>query len=408
MRDLSTYFVAVAGKYLSAVDADPDSSNQHEFGGLKKAGFADALGDPGEEGRHFEAEFYYFGEELAEPTFACSTVSWYDARRGAAHRSPELRLYYQANEVTSCFGGGDLMIIALRPDGRLLLFFAPAKSGAASTLCYLFNLNPAQESGFTVEQFQAGIELDVVRGCILQTLDVTPVERNVSAEFEELVTEKFGLEFPSTSEFSEFARQTLAESSPLSQPDNLLLQWISREEELFFALERRIVSEKLAEGFADVEDFIGFSLSVQNRRKSRAGHALEHHLTAIFDAVGLQFDRGKMTEQKARPDFLFPGVATYNDPNADSGLFTMLGAKTSCKDRWRQVLTEAAKIPEKHLLTLQPSISADQLAEMRSQKLTLIVPLPLHETYREDERRQLMSLQGFIEMVRNREVQLRA
>jgi hypothetical protein len=31
----------------------------------------------------------------------------------------------------------------------------------------------------------------------------------------------------------------------------------------------------------------------------------------------------------------------------------MLGAKTTCKDRWRQVLTEAIKIPHKHLFTLE-------------------------------------------------------
>lgn len=406
MRDLSTYFVAVACKYLSAVDADPNSSNQHEFGGLKKAGFAEFLGDPGDETRQLDAEFYYFGEDLTDPLAAYGAVSWYDARRGAAHRGPELRLYYQSNEVTAQFGAGDLMVVALRPDGRLMLLFAPANSGAASTLCYLFDVSPVQDAGFTGEHFQAGIELDVVRGSILQALDIAPVEPDIAPDIDDLVTACFGLEFPTTAEFSDFARQSLPSLDAASDPDKVLLQWMSREEEMFFALERNIVEEKLAEGFDDVDDFISFSLSVQNRRKSRAGHALEHHLAAVFESVDLQFDRGKMTEQKAKPDFLFPDIGVYHDPDSDQSLLTMLGAKTSCKDRWRQVLTEAARIPEKHLLTLQPAISADQLAEMHSHKLTLVIPLPLHETYGEDSRKLLMSLDNFIVMTRSREHKL--
>ena len=33
----------------------------------------------------------------------------------------------------------------------------------------------------------------------------------------------------------------------------------------------------------NVDGFIGFSLSVQNRRKSRAGYSLENHLAQIFE-----------------------------------------------------------------------------------------------------------------------------
>lgn len=33
----------------------------------------------------------------------------------------------------------------------------------------------------------------------------------------------------------------------------------------------------------------------------------------------------------------------------------MLAAKTSTKDRWRQVLDEAGRIPDKHLFTIAPA-----------------------------------------------------
>lgn len=35
----------------------------------------------------------------------------------------------------------------------------------------------------------------------------------------------------------------------------------------------------------------------------------------------------------------------------------MLGAKTTIKERWRQVLEEANRIERKHLITLEPAVS---------------------------------------------------
>lgn len=45
---------------------------------------------------------------------------------------------------------------------------------------------------------------------------------------------------------------------------------------------------------------------------------------------------------------------------------TMLGVKSTCKDRWRQVLSEAKRIDNKHLATLEPGISENQTAEMQA------------------------------------------
>lgn len=52
----------------------------------------------------------------------------------------------------------------------------------------------------------------------------------------------------------------------------------------------------------------------------------------------------------------------------------MLGAKTTCKDRWCQVLNEADRIPNKHLFTLQRGVTRNQLQEMKDEHLTLVVP----------------------------------
>jgi len=82
----------------------------------------------------------------------------------------------------------------------------------------------------------------------------------------------------------------------------------------------------------------------------------------------------------------------------------MLGVKSTCKDRWRQVLTEANKIQNKHLLTLEAAISENQTSEMQSQNLQLVVPTAIRSTYSENQQRWLMSMDGFVKFVLARQV----
>jgi hypothetical protein len=182
------------------------------------------------------------------------------------------------------------------------------------------------------------------------------------------------------------------------------MAWMEREEILFRTLEKHLLAERLSQGFAgDTEGFLQFSLSVLNRRKSRAGLALENHLEVIFAAHDVHCERATRTEGNARPDFLFPGGRNYRDPDFDAGLLTMLGVKSTCKDRWRQVLAEAARIEPRHLLTLEVSISRDQTQQMKQYGVQLVVPRGLQGTYSPNQLSSLMDLRGFIEVVRERQ-----
>ncbi len=80
---------------------------------------------------------------------------------------------------------------------------------------------------------------------------------------------------------------------------------------------------------------------VLNRRKSRAGKSLENHLSALFDGNGIIYTAQAVTEGNKKPDFIFPSEAAYHDINYDIDKIVSLAAKTTCKDRWRQVLNEA-------------------------------------------------------------------
>jgi len=82
---------------------------------------------------------------------------------------------------------------------------------------------------------------------------------------------------------------------------------------------------------------------------------------------------------------------------------TMLGVKTTCKDRWRQVLTEAEKISQKHLCTLEPGISEAQTDEMMSHQLQLVVPAPILSTFNTKQQAWLATLSDFISVVGERQ-----
>src|SRR3546814_7608910 len=102
----------------------------------------------------------------------------------------------------------------------------------------------------------------------------------------------------------------------------------------------------------------------------------------------IRYKRTATTENKSKPDFLLPGQEEYYDPAFNPLLLTMLAVKSTCKDRWRQVLAEADKIEDKHLLTLEPRISANQTSEMQAKRLQLVLPRPLHETYNDADRKR--------------------
>jgi hypothetical protein len=117
----------------------------------------------------------------------------------------------------------------------------------------------------------------------------------------------------------------------------------------------------------------------------------------------VHFSHGAVTERNNKPDFIFPGSRYYHDKQYDSAMLTMLGVKTTAKDRWRQVLSEAAKIQSKHLITLEPSISRNQTEDMKANNLQLVIPRPLFGTFTQIQQQDLVDVRSFIELVNDRQ-----
>lgn len=399
---LSEHFSGIAVKRLSAVETRPATSNQHEFNSSSE--LKHLLGE--DDQKDIPTKFIWIGHEQ-EGVEVEGFVTWYDARRRHPTRS-EYRLYYPGNDVTAMMDEGDAFFLAKRKGTGCLVIITPSDSTMFNQLLWLFGIDIQSEFRFSYQPVAGNTdaELDFAARLVLEALDIDPEEPEARA-IDDLIA-PFGLTMPNTRTLSELARQSLGLRTVRDAPDQALMTWMDREDQLFRRLERRILAERLRTGFRtpdgeDVEGFISFSLSVQNRRKSRAGLALESHLEALLTEFQIKFERGATTENGNRPDFLFPGTAEYRNPAFPASQLTMLGAKSTLKERWRQVLSEAERIEIKHLLTLEPGISEKQTAEMQAKCLQLIVPRGLHATYKPQQCSWLMDVSGFIRLVQSRQ-----
>lgn len=405
---LSQYFEGVALKRLSAVEADVIRSNQHEFNGVEA--LRNILGEPDGKSR-FTAKFLYLTDHDDEPIIEDGFLTWYDARQKARVERGvnrfEYRLYFPTNLVSQCAAAGDLLVIARRPDNTLLAIVAEKGTTIERQIMWLFGFADLTHPGFSIkseletEQDRIGFAARVV----LEQIGVEPEEEAPS--FLDQMLERFKGGFPKTIEFSAYARSTLGDLSGRDDPDAVLVAWMEREEILFRTLEKHLLGEKLRSltkaGIEDTEPFIKLVQSALQRRKSRAGSALENHLEQIFTDHGVTYTRTGVTENNLKPDFIFPGIVHYHDPAFEQGLLTMLASKSTCKDRWRQILNEAVRIPNKHLLTLEPSISENQTSEMKSERVQLVLPRGLHATYTSAQQAWLMNVAAFTDLVRERQ-----
>lgn len=215
--------------------------------------------------------------------------------------------------------------------------------------------------------------------------------------------------FPETSVMALTARNCcnnafgLTDAKIAGSPDETLLKWVDTEYDLFQMVEQKIYEPIISRPFKDVPAFVEAANKILNRRKSRAGKSLEHHLASIFDASRIIYEEQVVTEDNKKPDFIFPNGRCYHNFHFPARLLVSLAAKTTCKDRWRQVINEADRIPEKHLFTLQQSISKNQLKEMADERVHLVVPKKYIHNYPEEYRSSIWDLQTFISFVREKQ-----
>ena len=140
-----------------------------------------------------------------------------------------------------------------------------------------------------------------------------------------------------------------------TNPDRKIIEWTNTEYALFRAIEHARYGETISRGFDSVDSFITMANMVLNRRKSRAGKSLEHHLSAIFDGNSIAYSAQAVTEGNKKPDFIFPSQEAYHNATFPTDRLISLAAKTTCKDRWRQVINEADRLRGQAQISLHSS-----------------------------------------------------
>ncbi len=260
----------------------------------------------------------------------------------------------------------------------------------------------------------------------LSTFDLTPAQTNRlvdTSRVDSSIVENSKIDnfiktiqsgFPSTEEMSSFVKKLYSaqiersygiinENQIITDPDKSIIKLFDLEYKVFKRLEEERYSDVIAKGFTSISDFLSLAAQIMNRRKSRAGKSLEHHLSTIFDYNSISYTAQAVTEGNKKPDFLFPSDIAYHDFSFPVEKLTTLAAKTTCKDRWRQILNEADRLRDetKYLCTLQQGISASQLNEMEEEKVKLVVPKEYIQTYPKIWQDRIWTLGNFVNYVKN-------
>lgn len=293
--------------------------------------------------------------------------------------------------------------------GRGFPFLKPEQTGA---LFVFTKQTDTDYSGYFLEMDEEIEEF-------LDTFGISPTETNsliniqkMSAETQEkLLIQEFinnlDVDFPASDVMSAAARAIEEKAYDHTEyiclnPDAKIISWTNMEYTLFRTLEYARYGEIITKGFQSVDEFVRVANVVLNRRKSRAGKSLEHHLSAIFDGNCIEYSSQAVTEGNKKPDFLFPSQEAYNDYGFSTDFIVSLAAKTTCKDRWRQVLNEADRLRDKpkYLCTLQQGISGAQMDEMQAENVILVVPKPYIAAYPQDRRDRIWTLTRFVQYVK--------
>jgi hypothetical protein len=122
-----------------------------------------------------------------------------------------------------------------------------------------------------------------------------------------------------------------------------------------------------------VRDIDALMLSASQQRRSRAGYSFEHHIEAMLVGGGLPFEKQVVIEAKKRPDFVMPSFKHLRRPamGCDAGL--ILSAKTTLRERWKQVQREMGD-SDLFLATVDETIASNSIEDMADMGITLVVP----------------------------------
>lgn len=140
-------------------------------------------------------------------------------------------------------------------------------------------------------------------------------------------------------------------------------------------------------------------LSAAQQRKSRAGYSFEHHIEAMLSDGGIPFEKQAVIDAKKRPDFILPSRTLYNAAGRTVKEALVLSAKTTLRERWKQVGQEM-KNCDLYLATVDENIAGNAIEDMASQGIVLVVPESLKNSDTTEYKKQtaVISFEAFFNL----------
>lgn len=423
-------FKGFAWKRLSDHEVDPKVSNGHEFQGVNA--LREILGS--ERKPEIPTDYYLIGDDMSDRPAVVkvipATASWYDSREKDNNRSAEWRLYYPApaGSIQKLCKPKDLMIMGLRTSGRLAVFLISKDTCAEAAFINLLQIRDSDRPHGTFilnaregDIGAAAAELIEQLAQSMEAFDLADIpppislpEPSPAGDTEvKIIAERMCSIWPqklgSCKEVEELVFETagIREKDMQSDPDSALVRWLEIAEGAYRIWEDawltgyigplrhdpKMPDNTLAEKISTVW------MSLRQSRVSRAGTMMELFLCRILDASKLRYERGASIEGGKLPDFVFPGAKEYADKSFPQSGLRILGAKTSLKDRWRQILAEGDRVEKKHGVTRDISVTRKMFQQMHKASFYVVVPEPLRKQYMNPSE-NLINLEAFISEVR--------
>lgn len=365
----------IAFKRLVAVEVDPASSHQHE---LHADALRTQLGFPLGRTTGPMTVACYLGDDADAVLFEHGRFTLYNARAAHPTRS-EYRLYYDVSLFAAALPGDFLVL--LRQDGVLAAIVARAGTRIERELLGLL----ADRDDAKLDRFTFVDAPHVALTQAESIADALAPRPPVAADYAAVVGDEVdrivrdGL-IPATDHMAAIAQHAIATVHGPLGPDLRLFHGLEAESAIYFAAEERIQSSRLAElqaRGADLAEITSFVMAILQSRRSRRGQSLQHHVAAVLRDESIPFSTQCKTERGERPDFVVPGCREYHDVSFPASRLRMIGCKATARERWRQLLNEAARIPAKCLVTLDPALTEATVEAMEQARLRVFVPAPI-------------------------------
>ena len=337
---------------------------------------------------------------------------WFPLRIDSHSDAREVRAIWYNNRLrggtrnetrVTNFGGGNSALLDPDSTGSLAVFAFHRDTGGEASVCHVWVCDHETEADL-VEDRIGPVEPGKWKIWSVDEakLPVVPPPRASCWLAPDEIPDPWKLQFPSG---LDIVRKTL-ELRPGAgiAVDVRLMKRRDCEFEIFRSLEENVELPLIRQGFTTIDEFIARAQTILQRRKARSGRSLELHTREIFVEEqlheGQDFSHQPESDPGKRPDFIFPSEAAYKNAGFPTARLRMLAVKTTCKDRWRQILNEADRINQKHLLTLQEGVSESQFKEMTEAGVQLVIPAPLIDSFPKAVQPHLQTLESFIGDVR--------